>query len=120
MNSNNEDKVAEEVRKVAKEKHPQTDIYTTSDLNQAVVLMEVGHELFDIDKQGIDHRRVGGRTQKYKIVFQFEHTDKLRKDICAYVSGTCQVDAQGLLSRLRSVRAMVNNVASSNISIADE
>jgi len=110
----------EDVKNVSKQRHPNTDIYTTSDLNQAVVLMEVGHKLFDIEKKSIDPRKVGGRTQKHKIVFLFDHTDKLRRDICDYVSGKCMVDAQGLLSRLRSVRAMVNNVASSDVSIMDE
>ena len=110
----------EDVKKVSEAQNHNLDIYTTSDLNQAVVLMEVGHSLFDIDKKPIDPRKVGNRTQKHKIVFLFENTDKLRKDICAYVSGSCKVDAQGLLSRLRSVRAMVNNAASSGMSIQSQ
>jgi len=95
------------------------DIYSTSDLHQAVAMMQAGHELFDMDKKPIDPRKVGNRTQKHKIVFVFSNTDKLRKDICKYASGTLQVDAQGLLSRLRSVRALVNSTSSKGMSIVD-
>ena len=109
----------EAVKKLAAEKHPNLDIYSTSDLHQAVVLMELGHALFDLDKKPVDPRRTGGRMQRHQILFLFENTDKLRKDIYAYVSGNAMVDAQGLLNRLRSVRALVNNAASSGMSVED-
>lgn len=96
-----------------------TDIYTTSDLHQAVSMMQAGHELFDMDKKPIDPRKVGNRTQKHKVVFVFENTDELRKNICRYASSTLKVDAQGLLSRLRSVRAMVNSTSSKGMSVAN-
>ena len=110
---------ASEVKKEAEVKNP-TDVYSTSDLHMAVVLMERGHRLFDMDKKSIDPRRQGNRTQKHRIVFLFENTDQLRKDMCDYISGKCPVDAQALLSRLRSVRAMVNSASSSGLSITED
>jgi len=109
----------DEVKKIAEQKQPDMDIYSTPDLNQAVVLMEKGHALFDIDKKSIRPRKTARKVQKYKIVFLFENTDKLRKDICAYVSGNCMIDAQSLLGRLRSTRAMVESASSSMMSLSE-
>lgn len=110
----------DKMKKIAEDKNPNIDIYSTPDLNQAVVLMEMGHALFDIDKKSIKPRKTGKKIQKYRIIFLFENTDKLRKDICAYVSGNCKIDAQSLLSRLRSTRAMVESASSSTMSLSEQ